>query len=321
MSQEIGSNSPQKIVSSSTRTPIKTRNSVIDFKRIDLVMIRYCLDFLELEEVVCFGRINRACNEIYKVYMHIRIFIETNRVKDIEQDHIELVESIQEKRNQFYKDYEIQIPSRENAVALLTELSSLHVTELKNLKSANSQLEKYAIPFIILLDDTFVSHKIDIRSNSKNKWAALVKLMQVTDFYKLLSGIQVEVLDNYKMFELERYMQQNSITPQEASKKSLALGPLINWLYGNFKFFSRINLGIIGLIEIHKFIRKYFLSEYDFEILTPEEITFAREQDRLQLRSYRIMRAMETHWSAYRESAQTILESMHDFNKSGMILS
>ena len=217
--------SPQgSVVSKRTNTPF-------DFKKIDLVMIKSCLGFLTLEEVEVFSRVNKACNQIYKVYMHIRIFVETGRVKEIEQENGHLAESIQAKRDQFYKDFEIPPPTREHAVVALTEISPLHISELKKLKNSPAAFDKYAIPFMIVFEDVFKRQKIDIKG-AKSKWAALQKLMQQIDLYKLLSSVQVEVLDNYRMFELEKYLQKQEITPQEATPKSLAIGQLIKWFYG-----------------------------------------------------------------------------------------
>jgi len=50
---------------------------------------------------------------------------------------------------------------------------------------------------------------------------------------------------------------------------------------------------VLGLIEIHRYIRKHYVSIIDEEFLENEEIEFSREIDLLQLRSYMILRSIE----------------------------
>lgn len=206
---------------------------VFDFKAIDIIIVKHCLCFLDLEELVPFARVNRACNHIYKVYMHIRVLGEVDRVKQIEDANKELVANIDIKRDQFYKYYEQEPPSRESAIANITEVSHLTITELKKIKKTSPLLERYTTPFFIVFEEAFAKHKIEAKLNSKTKWAALQKLMQVTDVYKIISEMQVEILDSKKIFAIETYLQKNKITPQEASKTSSGLGALVSWLYGN----------------------------------------------------------------------------------------
>lgn len=64
------------------------------------------------------------------------------------------------------------------------------------------------------------------------------------------------------------------------------------------------------MVEIHKYIRKYYLSDFDYEILSEDEIRFAKMQDFLQVRSYKLIRALEMYWADYQEAAQVIMQTM-----------
>lgn len=67
---------------------------------------------------------------------------------------------------------------------------------------------------------------------------------------------------------------------------------------------------IEGLIEIHKYIRKFYVSLLDDEILDEDEKQFFRFMDRLQLRSYLAIRSVEKFPEAYQARAKELLERM-----------
>lgn len=52
------------------------------------------------------------------------------------------------------------------------------------------------------------------------------------------------------------------------------------------------------------------MSDFDYEILSEDEIRFAKMQDFLQVRSYKLIRALEMYWADYQEAAQVIMQTM-----------
>lgn len=88
------------------------------------MIIKRILDFLQLEEIDAFAKLNRDCNQIYKIYIIIRLPVETNRIKLIEQENFDIIQTIQHKREEFCQNYEIPTPEKERAIALLTDISS-----------------------------------------------------------------------------------------------------------------------------------------------------------------------------------------------------
>lgn len=100
-----------------------SKKFTIDFRNLDLLILKRILDFLYLEELDAFSRVNRDCNQIFKIYMVLRVPVETNRIKFIEQENNDLIQTIQQKRVDFYEQYEIPAPDKERAISLLTEIT------------------------------------------------------------------------------------------------------------------------------------------------------------------------------------------------------
>ena len=96
----------------------------VDFKNLDLLVVKLILDYLHLEDIDAFSKINRDCNQIYKIYLIIRIPVEANRIKLLEQENSDIIQTIQAKREEFYYNYEIPLPDKERAIGLLTDISS-----------------------------------------------------------------------------------------------------------------------------------------------------------------------------------------------------
>lgn len=99
-----------------------------NFRHMDLFVLKAILDFLPLEDVNSFSKVNRDCNEIYKIYIHWRIQVEIARINHIEQENAELVQRIQQKKKEFYISYEIPFIEKESAIKKLTEISALVCT-------------------------------------------------------------------------------------------------------------------------------------------------------------------------------------------------
>ncbi len=68
------------------------------------------------------------------------------------------------------------------------------------------------------------------------------------------------------------------------------------------------------MIQIHKFIRKFYISELDEEILDEEEKAFSGMIDALQLRSYMILRSMERFPTEYHEKARTFMQTIREID-------
>ena len=100
-----------------------TKKAGTVFKSLDLLLTKDILDYLPLEDINSFARVNRSCNQTYKVYIILRISVENNRIKAIEQDEDETIQRIQQKREEFCEHYEIDLPDREKAIGLLTDIS------------------------------------------------------------------------------------------------------------------------------------------------------------------------------------------------------
>jgi len=269
---------------------------VVDFRNLDLLIIKHILDYLPLEDIDAFSKLNRDCNQIYKIYIILRIPDETNRIKLLEQENNELIQVIQQKREDFYNNYEIPLPDKERAISLLTDISSKHVTELKSLKNRSELLDTCAIPFIILLEEQLLAKKVDVKSSKISSWTKFFKLLITGDFFKTISEFQVEILPYKKMRGLEKFFEDKIVDLNDVYKYSVPLSKLMNWLQ--------------GLVEIHKYIRKFYVSVLDDEILDEDERGFSRYMDKLQLRSYLIIRSIEKFPESCHIKAKALLDNI-----------
>jgi len=146
------------------------------------------------------------------------------------------------------------------------------------------------------MEDLLRLKNVDLKSTKISNWQKLFKLIISIDFFKAISEFQVEILPYRKMRVLEKFFADNTINMDEVAKFSTALFKLMNWIQ--------------GLIEIHKFIRKFYVSVLDDEILDEDEKHFARYMDHLQLRSYLAIRAIEKFPETYHIKAKALMENI-----------
>jgi hypothetical protein len=70
------------------------------------------------------------------------------------------------------------------------------------------------------------------------------------------------------------------------------------------------------LVEIHRYIRKHYISIVDEEFLERDEIEFSRQMDLLQLRSYQILRSIEKFPEECHLKAKAFLETIDNGEQS-----
>jgi hypothetical protein len=67
----------------------------------------------------------------------------------------------------------------------------------------------------------------------------------------------------------------------------------------------------IGVIEFHRFIRKYSISSYDLDILSEDEINFCVEMDNILVLYFKLLRYANKYCKKYEKVAQNIMASMN----------
>jgi hypothetical protein len=67
----------------------------------------------------------------------------------------------------------------------------------------------------------------------------------------------------------------------------------------------------IGVVEFHRVIRKYSLSQYDFDLLDEDEINFCNEMDNILILYFKLLRYANSFCKKYEKNAQNIMAGMN----------
>ena len=79
-------------------------------------------------------------------------------------------------------------------------------------------------------------------------------------------------------------------------------------------YFYKLVNWILGVLEFHRAIRKYSLSEYDYEILNKDEINFCIKMDNIILLYYKLNRYINKYCQNYENKAKLIMKEMGIIN-------
>ena len=157
--------------------------------------------------------------------------------------------------------------------------------------------EKVIIPFLILLGEGPVENikadgtkKISYYETAKN-------LLFKPDFIKRIRNLELETIPYNIFTAVEKKLKEDTFIPKNIKNLSPCFSKLILW--------------VSGVIEFHRVIRKYSLSEYDYEILDQDEITFCMEMDGIILLYYKLLRYANKYCKEYENIAKTILNEMN----------
>ena len=107
-------NSPAK----SWNYPYLTFNNLPDH----LVSI-YILNYLNMQEVAGVCLLNKNAQRLVKMHLCIRYHIEYKIVRSSERANVDFSESIKNKRNVYYHDYEVEVPDKDVAIGFIETLT------------------------------------------------------------------------------------------------------------------------------------------------------------------------------------------------------
>ncbi|KAL4438427.1 hypothetical protein ABPG74_009466 [Tetrahymena malaccensis] len=262
----------------------KTQNFLNYFKHFFLKNI---LNFLSLQDLVVFGLVNKNAFSIYNIYLHFRIHIEASQIKSLELQFENQIKSIDRKKRIYFQDSETDYPKKEHAIQLLTEISLKDVSNLKRITKSCTGFDLFAKPVVELLNIK-LEYKTVYLKKQPDYWTSLFKFMQVNDFNKILQEFQVEIVETAKIKKIERYIKENqNFTIQSAFKLSESLSKLVKWIF--------------GVLEIHKFLRRYSLCEEQEEMMDAQELKIANYLDFRQKQSYKMLRYIGKHSECQKE--------------------
>lgn len=117
----------------------------------DLV-VKHMLFFLDINSLPKFSQTNKKANECVKTHIFIRLYFLNKEKKLIEQENSELINSVEEKRKEFFEEYEIEPPNKDHACQLMSMICTKDVVELKQcFKKYNKNYETIISPLVLLL--------------------------------------------------------------------------------------------------------------------------------------------------------------------------
>ena len=278
---------------------VQNQKSSISFNDIpNDIIIKIILFYLDINNLPTFSLINKKCLSCIKIHIFIRIYFLNKEKQLIEEQHKSQYEIITEKRNQFFEEFEMAPPSKEHAFSLMNLITTDDVLELKQcFRKYNKMYEKVIIPFLCLLGEGPVTYvgadggkKISYYETAKN-------VLFKPDFIKRIRLLELETIP-YKIFNtVEQKLKEDTFLPKNIKNLSPCFSKLILW--------------VSGVIEFHKVIRKYSLSDYDYDILTKDEIAFCMEMDNIILLYYKLLRYATKYCKEYENLSKAIMREMN----------
>ena len=99
--------------------------------RRSILLIKNVLFFLDINSLPKFSMANRKCNESVKTHIFIRLYFLNKEKKQIESENSDIINIIEEKRNEFFEEYEMDPPNKDHACKLMNSLAYGDIIELK----------------------------------------------------------------------------------------------------------------------------------------------------------------------------------------------
>ena len=295
----INLNSPYGEKPIFNNTNSQSQNNFISFTDIpNDIIIKTILFYLDINNLAVFSLINKKCNSCIKIHIFIRIFFLNKEKQFIEGQHKEQFDLINLKRNQFFEEYEMTPPSKEHAFSLMNLITTYDVLELKQyFRKYNKMYEKVIVPFLILLGEGPVTYVGADGIKKTSYYQAAKNVLFKPDFIKRLRHLELETIP-YKIFTIvEQKLKEDTFVPKNIQNLSPCFSKLILW--------------VSGVIEFHKVIRKYSLSDYDYDILEQDEIQFCMEMDNIFWLYYKLLRYANKYCKEYENISKEIMKEMN----------
>jgi hypothetical protein len=271
----------------------------INFLTIDNeLFIKNILFYLDINSIPRFALICHKANDCVKTHIFIRLYFLNREKRMIELENSERIEQIDLKRQEYYNEYELQIPNKLHAFSLMNQITSDDIMELKQcFKKYNKTYEKIIKPLLLLLGE---KPKTIIQPDGNkviSYFDTAKKILYQKNFIKRIRDLELETISVDKFQLVDKSLQNDIFNPERLKQLSPCFNHLINWLF--------------GVIEFHRVIRKFSLNSFDFEILDSEEQRFCDEMDNIILLYYKLLRYATNHCKQYEKYAQDIMSEMN----------
>lgn len=96
----------------------------VDFNSLpNEIIIKQILFFLDISQIPYLSSLSRNINTCIKIHMFIRIYLLNKEKKLVEDNNQTIIKEIEKARQNFFKEYEIQCPSKDNALINFKKIS------------------------------------------------------------------------------------------------------------------------------------------------------------------------------------------------------
>ena len=116
------------------------------------IIIKHVLFYLDINSLPKFSTASKKTSECVKIHIFIRLHFLNKEKKLIEQENYNILSSIDERRRNFFEEYEITMPDKEHAIKLMQSLSNKDILEIKQcFRKYNKNYEEIIAPLVLIL--------------------------------------------------------------------------------------------------------------------------------------------------------------------------
>ena len=280
------------------RNILKNNNST-NFNEIpNDIIIKNILLYLDIKSISPFSLVSRKCNLCYKINMFLRLLILDNHKQIFENENVEYIQSIDQKRNAFFTDYELPLPNKDHALELISTLTNQDIIEIKNIyRKYNKHIEILIAPFVLFLGGKG-KKKYNINGQKRiNYFDAAQKLLNDRKIYKKINEINLETIPANVFRETDKILKNEAFSLNKIKGYSPCLIHLIYWE--------------MGILEFHRAVRYFCLNFYDMKILSKEEIVFCGQMDNISIMFNKLKYYNYTYCKDYESDAINIMKELN----------
>ncbi len=169
--------------------------------------------------------------------------------------------------------------------------------ELKQcFRKYNKKYEEVIAPLVILLGEKPEIKILNDGTRQVSYFKPAQKLLSSTDINKKIINLEFETLPENKFKQLEALLESESFKFSAIKKLSNRFHILLIWY--------------TGIIEFHRACRPFSLNNYDYDLLSENEIFFCRNMDNIYLLYFKLLRFTSKYCKNYEKAAYQILSSL-----------
>ena len=263
----------------------------------DEYLIKNLLFFLDYNSLPFFGLVCKRFNKCLKTHIFIRLYLLNKEKKTIEDEHSNIIEGIENKRKNFFNEYELLPPEKEHSYKLMRQITSDDISELKQIyRKYNKNKEALIAPLVILLDGKPNSGFKYDGSKKIDYFKPAQKIINSKEFIKKIQNLELETIPIQKFQKVEKLISDRNFINESVKILSPCLSHLINWE--------------MGVVEFHRVVRPYSLSYYDYNILDKNEIEFCLQMDNIVIIYYKLLKYTSKYCKQYEKDARELMNSM-----------